>query len=88
MHWKRLYETATRPTGAQSMVQGPTASLMSEARMPTRNNFGSSLPSTTKSMRSISVPGRAELEVGADDWPLPIPIVESGQWAFDTNAGA
>ena len=34
-------------------------------------------------------PGRAELNVGANDWPLPIPLVESnGRWMFDTNAGA
>ena len=36
-----------------------------------------------------TAPGRAELEVGADDWPLPIPLRESdGRWAFDTAAGA
>ena len=34
-------------------------------------------------------PGHAELDVGPDDWPLPIPIVESnGRWTFDTKAGA
>ena len=34
-------------------------------------------------------PGRAELSVGPNDWPLPIPLVESnGRWMFDTNAGA
>jgi hypothetical protein len=34
-------------------------------------------------------PGRMELEVGADAWPLPIPIVEvGGRWQFDTRAGA
>ena len=34
-------------------------------------------------------PGRAELVVGPNDWPLPIPLVESdGRWMFDTNAGA
>ena len=33
--------------------------------------------------------GRAELDVGPDDWPLPIPIIESnGRWTFDSNAGA
>lgn len=33
-------------------------------------------------------PGRAELEVGPNDWPLPIPLVESnGHWTFDTKAG-
>src|SRR5215831_13683768 len=32
--------------------------------------------------------GHAELEIGPDDWPLPIPIVESdGRWTFDTKAG-
>jgi hypothetical protein len=36
-----------------------------------------------------TTPGHAELEVGPDDWPLPIPIVESGgHWTFDTKAGA
>jgi Protein of unknown function (DUF2950) len=32
--------------------------------------------------------GRAELDVGPNDWPLPIPIVENnGRWTFDTKAG-
>jgi hypothetical protein len=34
-------------------------------------------------------PGSAELDVGPDGWPLPIPLVESnGRWSFDTKAGA
>jgi Protein of unknown function (DUF2950) len=34
-------------------------------------------------------PGEAELNVGPDDWPLPIPLVErEGHWIFDTAAGA
>ena len=34
-------------------------------------------------------PDHAELDVGADDWPLPIPIVEAnGRWHFDTKTGA
>lgn len=33
--------------------------------------------------------GRAELDVGPDDWPLPIPLVETnGRWTFDTKSGA
>jgi hypothetical protein len=33
-------------------------------------------------------PGRAELDVGTDDWPLPIPLIENnGRWTFDTQAG-
>jgi hypothetical protein len=35
-----------------------------------------------------STPQHAELDVGPDDWPLPIPIIEAnGQWTFDTKAG-
>jgi hypothetical protein len=34
-------------------------------------------------------PEHAELDVGTDDWPLPIPIVQNGgRWTFDTKAGA
>ncbi len=34
-------------------------------------------------------PERAELDVGPDDWPLPIPLVQNnGRWTFDTKAGA
>jgi DUF2950 family protein len=34
-------------------------------------------------------PGRAELDVGPNDWPLPIPLIETnGRWTFDTKAGA
>jgi hypothetical protein len=34
-------------------------------------------------------PEHAELNVGPDEWPLPIPLVESnGRWIFDTKAGA
>jgi hypothetical protein len=32
---------------------------------------------------------RAELDVGPNDWPMPIPLVETnGRWVFDTKAGA
>jgi hypothetical protein len=34
-------------------------------------------------------PGRAELEVGPDSWPLPVPMIErGGRWRFDARAGA
>jgi Protein of unknown function (DUF2950) len=34
-------------------------------------------------------PGRAEVDVGPNDWPFPIPLVESnGRWIFDTKTGA
>ena len=36
-----------------------------------------------------TTPGHAELDVGNDDWPLPIPIIQSdGHWTFDTKTGA
>src|SRR5262249_8910916 len=32
---------------------------------------------------------RAVLDVGKDDWPMPIPLVKvDGRWTFDTKAGA
>jgi hypothetical protein len=34
-------------------------------------------------------PGRDVLDVGVNDWPLPIPVVEvNGGWQFDARAGA
>jgi hypothetical protein len=34
-------------------------------------------------------PGQAELDVGPNDWPMPIPLVEhDGRWTFDTKEGA
>jgi len=39
--------------------------------------------------RIVQKGGRATLLVGAEDWPLPIPIVQApdGKWFFDTTAG-
>jgi Protein of unknown function (DUF2950) len=38
---------------------------------------------------ALETPGQAELDVGPNDWPLPIPLVETdGRWAFNTKAGA
>ncbi len=34
-------------------------------------------------------PGRMVLQVGTNDWPMPLPIVEAGgRWHFDSAAGA
>jgi hypothetical protein len=35
-------------------------------------------------------PGRVVLQLGKDDWPFPIPLVQQadGRWRFDTPAGA
>jgi hypothetical protein len=37
----------------------------------------------------VAQPGRAVLKVGKQDWPLPIPLVQTnGLWHFDGEAGA
>jgi hypothetical protein len=42
-----------------------------------------------KNAVDLKAPRHAELDVGANDWPLPIPLVESdGRWTFDTKSGA
>jgi len=42
-----------------------------------------------KHVIDLKGPGRAELDVGANDWPLPIPLVQTdGRWTFDTKSGA
>jgi hypothetical protein len=48
------------------------------------------LEAWAKSHRVVSAgPDKALLEVGADGWTLPIPIVKTGTgWRFDTRAGA
>jgi len=36
----------------------------------------------------VNDPNRAILEVGDDDWPLPVPIVQKGgKWRYDSKAG-
>lgn len=43
----------------------------------------------TKHAFDASEPDFATLNVGADEWPFPIPLVErNGRWRFDTAAGA
>jgi Protein of unknown function (DUF2950) len=38
---------------------------------------------------AAAVPDRAILQVGINDWPLPIPLVQAdGRWHFDSQAGA
>ena len=36
-----------------------------------------------------AAPGQMALQVGSDDWPFPIPLVQAeGRWHFDAEAGA
>ena len=42
----------------------------------------------TSVVKDASNPKVAQLVVGSEDWPLPIPIIEDGgAWRFDTEAG-
>ena len=42
----------------------------------------------TSVVKDASDPKVAQLVVGSEDWPLPIPIIEDGgAWRFDTEAG-
>ena len=50
--------------------------------------FASEARVKTEVVRDPDDPDFATLLVGADDWPLPIPIVnDGGAWRFDTEAG-
>jgi hypothetical protein len=41
-----------------------------------------------KTRMDTNADGRITLEIGADAWPFPIPLVnQGGQWSFDTAAG-
>ena len=68
----------------------PTASSTPATSTPTRNCIGRFVALyDEKHAIDQKSPGRAELDVGPDDWPMPIPLVESdGRWTFDTKAGA
>jgi hypothetical protein len=42
----------------------------------------------TRVARDAAAPGTAVMLIGADEWPMPIPVVEEkGQWRFDAKAG-
>ncbi len=50
--------------------------------------FAAQARSRMKVVRDAKNPGRAILDVGEEDWPLPIPIVQKGgKWRFDSKAG-
>lgn len=50
------------------------------------DNFANALNTTNQLVRESG--DKYELDVGADAWPFPVPIVQKGgQWYFDTNEG-
>ena len=50
--------------------------------------FAAEAREQTRIVRDPENPKLALLSIGADDWPVPIPIVEEGgKWRFDSKAG-
>ena len=50
--------------------------------------FAAAARANSKVVRDAKDPKVARLMIGADQWPMPIPIVqEHGSWHFDTKAG-
>jgi Protein of unknown function (DUF2950) len=51
--------------------------------------FAAKAQAKTQVVQDPKAPGSATILVGEEDWPLPIPVVESseGRWFLDTEAG-
>jgi hypothetical protein len=68
---------------AEKLVSSGDANADAIARKHFLDNYA------TKHALMADGPARMVLQVGADDWPLPLPIVQQdGSWHFDSAAGA
>lgn len=63
--------------------------LVNPDRVQAADEFTDVAAAITAGTRIVrEAPTRAVVEIGADHWPFPVPIVEQGgQWVFDTAAG-
>jgi hypothetical protein len=85
---------ATRQGDLKKIVAilGPSSQALVNSGDPsadaaTRQKFAAAYDARHK-LVEVS-PGRDVLQVGANDWPLPIPVVQvKGGWRFDSRAGA
>jgi hypothetical protein len=74
-------------------ILGPDAKDLVDSNDPVEDkNRVASFVSMAHEKHVITVdpknPARAEISVGNNDWPMPIPLVKrNGQWLFDTKAG-
>jgi hypothetical protein len=80
----------SRDSSQLHRIFGPGADeLQNPDRVQATNemdSFAEALNTTNQLVRDSS--DRYELNVGADGWPFPVPIVQkSGQWFFDTAEG-
>ncbi len=71
-------------------IFGPTlADIENPDRVQAKNDLRAFAAALEQSFRlNHESATKCDLEVGADNWPFPIPIVQrDGQWFFDTAAG-
>ena len=71
-------------------IVGPGSNdwLFSGDKVADANDWGRFLTAYDQKNGFEKTGDKAVLEVGADGWPFPAPIVKKGgQWAFDANAG-
>jgi Protein of unknown function (DUF2950) len=74
-------------------ILGPGANDLVSSEDPVQDKTRATAFATmARQKQSIAIdpkrPSRAELSVGDDDWPLPIPLVKrNGRWSFDSKAG-
>ncbi|HMD31550.1 MAG TPA: DUF2950 domain-containing protein [Candidatus Acidoferrales bacterium] len=75
-------------------ILGPAGEELVSSKDPVADkNHAAAFAVRAKEKNSVAVdpknPNRATISIGAEDWPLPIPIVRIGtKWYFDTKAGA
>jgi hypothetical protein len=86
--------TKTFDTAALTEILGAQGEDLVASEDPVRDkNIAAEFASKAEQKESVVVDpqnaNRAILQVGNDNWPLPIPIVKrNGRWLFDTKAGA
>jgi hypothetical protein len=89
-----LEATKTFDTAALTAMLGPAGESLVSSEDPVRDkSVAAEFYAKAQEKKSVVIdpkkPNRAVLQVGNDDWPLPIPIVNrNGKWVFDTKAGA
>lgn len=80
------------PAAAKQILGPDSGDLVSSSDPIEDKNEAQKLAAKAKQKLAIEFdkenPDRAIIDVGNDDYPLPIPLVErNGKWSFDTKAG-
>jgi hypothetical protein len=83
---------AAEDTDAMLKILGPQSKSLISSADPVRDKSNAKAFASLakdKLMLDTSNPGKAVVEVGPNEWPLPIPIVKraDGRWYYDTKAG-